>query len=611
MPRVGERRPILSSHCVRHACSYLYMPSPSPASRREGARSTDAVEGVQFEEASLQDVDREQSPYQLDWLPDEILHYILGILHQSKSPREPFHLRGRSLERAAESHAFSQTCRRVRSLFRSSVQSLAIQWDDIVGTDCVKLFAPSLRHLIVSKHAQSERMIEAVATYQPTLETLKLSGCACDHYTLSAALRGPMRATLRDFSLEYINSRVERTVGTTIAALAQCKSVRSLNLHGIGDLTHASLMLCLTPELEALSIGYLRHVSMGSETLREIGRRCTGLNSLVLHDTRWATAGAVVACVGQLGHRLRLLSLDSCRIGDTELLEIVNACPNIVSLAVRGFVEQASVSGAGLVAAVEALGPKLLALDVHHTSVVSDEDVSSIVQAAPHLRELRLRNSHRVTNSSMKLIAAHLKDSLKVLDVTGTAATDIGMIALSKLTRLEYVSVGATFASASIAVAFAVAGAAAAAAAAAGMGMQQGGLGGAHGVLPQAYLGGLGSRILTNAGVEELMLGCGRTLRRVHVESGDRIRRSGGGSSSSRPLLAAEGVLRSVARHCRGRLEVCCLLNMSPPLSQKVQRARLSLAMISVEEQCPEAVLYIDREPPELPPLAVAELCPE
>jgi hypothetical protein len=530
----------------------------------------------------------------LHLLPDEVLHRILGALLEmppNTSPYAPFSLRGRSFERAQEAHALARTSRRFRDLFRRSTAALDIHWDDCVGAGVVAFFAPSLKRLAVSRHAQTPCFIDALAAGRPPLVSLALIGCPVVHATLAEAVRA-LAPTLVEFSLEYVNSAAGSTVAATCAALAHCVALERLSLHGFPDLSLTSLALVLREcdRLRTLSIGYLRHASMGPSTLDAIAA-CPRLDTLALHDTRWANVLDVVGACTQLGPQLRCLSLDGVQgLADDTLAAIVASCPRLVALTVRCD-EPGSVTARGIVAAVQALASNLRSLDVSGTIGIGDDEMPAILAAAPSLRELRLRHAVRCTNAAMFEIATLLHRTLYVLDITGTSTSDEGLAALGACSALTALHIGTS--NVLRLPAF----------------MQQQ-LGGGAGAQRPA--------IISNMGLEELLRGCGKSLRRF--QCGDiqaaqpafapaQIPFGNGGASAGRSLLGGTGIFRSLLQHCSpALLDTVVIQKLTPPLSARVDRARMHLRMIELEEACPECCVYLDREPPPLPPMTLDEL---
>lgn len=534
-------------------------------------------------------------PPSLHSLPDAALHSILlSLLGVPSTPScyAPLYLRGRSLERAADVAALVRASSRARRLLRRSAAALDVHWDDCVGAGVVGFFAPALRRLSVSRHVQAPRFVDALSERRPTLEVLKLVACPVDHGALAKAVKA-MEGTLREFAMEYVSAAGgSAKAGATCAALAGCGRLERVSLHGAADLPHASLVRVLREcgRLRALSIGYLRHASIGPGTLAAIGE-CEALETLALHDTRWASPADVMRACVSLGEGLRCLSLDGVqKFSDAELGGVVAGCPRLVGLTVRCD-EPGLVTAEGVVSAVAALSPNLRLLDVSGSVGVGDEEMSAIVAAAPGLRELRLRNATGCSNTAMFEIAGKLHRSLRVLDVTGTSLSDEGLAALGAARSLAALQIG-TPAARRLPMAF----------------MQ-----------PAAGGGAQRPAVISNVGVEELLRGCGRSLRRfscqdLHAASPPlfgagalQVFQNGGGSAG-RPLLSGTGIFRSLMHHCSPRLEAVVMQKMTPPLSARVDRARMNLRMIELEEACPNCTVWIDRESPPLLPMTLEEL---
>jgi hypothetical protein len=511
-------------------------------------------------------------------LPDDALLYIMQMLYTSSTPGRMSRLRGRSLEHAGEAYALASTCSRTHGLFTTSVAALDIEWDDAGGTSIISLFASNLRHLSVSRHMQSPLFINALATARPQLTSLHLSSCHVNHSALAVAIREGMSSSLTAFSLVFTTPCLGfDSIYTTLAALASCSNLRDLSLHGMEDLTSASLLHALdnAGDLRSLSLGFLRHNSLGSHVLEAIPSRCPRLASLSLHDVSWAEPDAVASVCTAFAKTLRVLCLQ-CAVTDAMLIQIATACTGLASISVSGKLSQ--VSSGGYVAAAEILGNSLLSLECHATSMINDDDVRSIVTCAPGLRTLFLRRASRVTDAGVFHILSVLCESIEVLDIFGCTISDralyhIGEIAPPKL-RAIYLGT-----------------------ARACRGVDE----------PPHLLAENGDDYaplpITNSGIEELVRGCGRTLQRFHCDCiSDSIRYDPFNSSFS-----AVGVARSLAVHCP-HLMVASLYGLMPGPRKNVERARLELAVVELEENAADCVVYLDKEAPQLDKLCWTEL---
>jgi hypothetical protein len=484
-------------------------------------------------------------------LPDDCLLYILALLHESSVPSLPSRLSGRSLDSAAESNALASTCSRLRNLFRGSVIALSINWRDPIGSTITKLFASGLRHLAVSQHSQASRFVRSAADESVPLKTLQLSECRVDHDSLSSALRG-MRSSLITLSLCYVEGS---GVLATLGAAATCSGLLDLTLHGMPDVSHQCLIRLFQPQLRALSIGYLRHPSMGNETLRAISTSCPSLVALQLEDTRWASPKCVADSCIALAPSIRLLSLKSCSMSDDLVHEILGACHRISAVTIQDRMAT-RVSASSLVRCAGLRSCSLRSLDVSGNPHLCDEHVLSIVQQSPNLRELRVANSPLVSDISLRAIVTDLMTTIEIIDVEKCSITDsglefVGAVAPRRLRAFRFGTSGT----------------------------------------PTVAGGALDWPVLSNHGVEELARGLGQSLRVIYLRCA--ARRGQGAASSLASGLSAEGVAKSLAMHCP-HLEAVCIDGLLPPLRQRVLRARAELALIELEDAAPKCALYVD-----------------
>eukprot|EP00173_Palmaria_palmata_P004922 Plantae.Rhodophyta-Palmaria_palmata.ctg7731.p1 GENE.Plantae.Rhodophyta-Palmaria_palmata.ctg7731~~Plantae.Rhodophyta-Palmaria_palmata.ctg7731.p1 ORF type:complete len:392 (+),score=25.81 Plantae.Rhodophyta-Palmaria_palmata.ctg7731:25-1176(+) len=375
-------------------------------------------------------------------------------------------------------------------------------------------------------------------------------------------------------------------------ALAMCFQLQHLSLHGLPELQHSSLVCVLrsTTELRSLSLGYLRHHSLSSATLGEIARCCRKLDTVLLYDTRWAPVLAVVSMCHDLGGHLRSLHFHSIvGLSNTELTLIVRGCPNLISLSVTCD-EAGLVTGEAIVAATKALSPNLLALEVSGETVagLGDEELQSIVENSPRLQSLSLRHSH-ITDFGLSIMSVSLCKSLRRVDLGG-CISDRGVIALGKCRLMESFSLTVLYPST---------------------------IRGATGHdLPHAAGGGVRSHCaVSNAGLDGFLCGAGHFIQRFEVSSlqslGPGYRRHESVGSSAVSHIACVDLYRSLAQHCSPCLRVVSLQKLCPPLSAKKERAQMELRMFELEEACPSAVVWADREPPLLFPLSVDSLLRE
>jgi hypothetical protein len=504
-------------------------------------------------------------PPSLLCLSDDVLVRILQLLHGSTATGSMSVLKGRTLENSAESLSLANTCSRLRALFLSSVAGLEIDWHDFGGSGVLSLFAPRLRHLTVTRHVQSPLFVHVLAEASAPLQSLRLAACQVNYDALAEALSARMRTSLISFSLFFTSACPGCSgVGLTLSALSLCTALRDLALHGIEDVTHDSLLRVLSksPDLRSLSLGFLRHSSLGPRTIASIPAACAQLASLTLHDVRWAPTDDTVTLCTAISQSLRILSLE-CSFGDELLLQVVNACSNLVSLSCSG--SFCMVSAAGYVAAVKILGAGLLSLDVHETAAVCDEDVLSIVSNAPRLRMLRLRGAWRVSDVGVSHVVSALRNTIEMLDITGCGYSNAALYELGQASapNLQVLHIGTRRARSVI----------------------------EYGTLMEVRQP---PEPVSNAAIEELLRGCGSTLRRFQYE-GNREVSSGGNYAGG--AFSVAGVARSLATHCPN-LEVLSLLCICPKLRQRVDRARLELAIIELEENAKACVVYLDREAP-------------
>lgn len=524
-------------------------------------------------------------------LPDAALHRILLHLLGAASPGStpayaPLALHGRSLERLQNAADLSRACAAARRLLRAAVGGLSIRWDDPVAAGVVGFFAPGLRSLAVSRHCQAPVFVAALARSAPPLAHLRLAACPVDHAALAAALRA-VAPTLRSVALEYVSATGGgggADARASAAALAACPRLESLSLHGAADLPHDALaaVLARCTSLRSLSLGYLRHGTIGPPTLAAAAA-CPRLHTLALHDTRWAPAAAVASAAASLGRRLRCLSLDGVHaFGDADLAATVAACPRLVALTLRPDAP-GLLSGAAVARAARALAPRLRLLDLSAAVGAADEDVAAVVAAAPRLRELRLRCAVGCGNAAMFEIAAGLAGSLRVLDVAGTSTSDEGLAALAACARLAALHIGTPAAR--------------------------------RPLPPVAAAGALRPAVISNAGVEEALRGCGRSLRRFSCEDIQAAlpRPFGAGPAHDaappgRAALSGAAVFSSLRQHCSPDLEQVVMQKMQPPLHNRRDRSRMECRMYELEDDCPNVYCWLDREAPPLPPMTLEEL---
>jgi hypothetical protein len=489
-------------------------------------------------------------------LPDDCLLYILALLHESPTPASRSRLFGRSLDCAAESQSLASTCSRLRRLFRGSVVSLSIQWSDPIGSTVASLFAKGLRHLAVSQHAQAARFVQSVADGKTPLRTLNLAECRVDHEALGAAIRN-MHNSLTVLALRYVEGPGMRM---TLEAMSACTQLVDLTLHGMPDISHDNLVQVFSPQLRALSIGYLRHPTMSDETLRAIAKRCTNLLALELEDTRWASPMTIAETCISMSHSLCLLSLKSCSMSDRLLNMIFASSGRLGSVAVQDR-RGARISASDLVQSCSILGVSLRSLDISGTPQLCDEHIVSLVAQAPYMRELRVANSPLVSDISVRAIATDLRATIEILDVLNCSISDSGLEFVGSVAppRLRAIRFGGTCCWEDEAT----------------------------------PVGLIGERpVVTNYGVEELLRGVGQSLRVFYFEIGSQ-----NGQAAARPAyagLSAEGMAKSLAAHCP-LLQVVRIEGLLPRLRQRVLRARAELALIMLEEAAPRCELFVGK----------------
>lgn len=506
-------------------------------------------------------------------LPDNVLVFIFSLLHDSRSTNERSTLHTRKLLQATDSNALAFTCKRLFHLFRDSVAALQVNWDDPVAPGIVSFFAPGLTSLTICHHPQSIRFVRAADG--ALLKALCLINCPVDHVELCHLIQHT-RDSLQEFSLTSIQSTDVNDVGRSIDALSRCRFLRKLTLHQVQGLREDILKRAFANSLRELSLMAYDDSDFSNATLHHIPLFCPQLQAIALYNARWAAPSNVVTMCTSLRENLLSVNLENCGISNDVMLSIAKACPRIHILNVSDD-SALTVSADGVVLAASAMNSRLFSATFDRTMQVIDQTLSNLCTAAPNLVDIRLRYARSVTDQGISSLMNNLKSKVEVLDITGCSITDNGLHIIGKAAppRLRALLLGARGTGRHIS-------------------WQQ--LGQPVEPLP--------TLAITDAGIDVVLKAVGNSLRRFHCEY---VSSQPGELPKLDHAVTSVGIVQSLTAHCKN-LEICCLLNISPPLSKFTDRRKAREAIQKLEDIACQCVVYIDREPPALESLTLGSI---